>query len=110
MKSILQFSLLDSIEIEGFLTYVKGRLFNRVTEAKLKSPNVDYSEQEKVIEYVDKSIEHMNKIYDGNIFLLKEAQKAANVITNLENKIWRQQQIIEAQSKEIENLKNNLSI
>jgi DNA integrity scanning protein DisA with diadenylate cyclase activity len=110
MKSILQFSLLDSIEIEGFLTYVKGRLFNRVTEAKLKSPNADYSEQDKVIEYVEKSIEYMNKIYHGNIFLLKESQKAANIITDLENNIWRQQQIIEAQNKEIENLKQNLPI
>ena len=110
MKSILQFSLLDSMDVESLLVYVRGRMEIMMDESKLKHPYKDFSEQEKIIDYLQKTQNFMHKIYEGNKFLIKEAIKADTTITALSNKIWKYQQEIEKQKQEIENLKQNITI
>lgn len=108
MQSILQFSLMDSVDFEALIVYVRGRYELRLMEAKNKNPDADYSENEKIIEYMRKMQDTMNSIYNGNKFLLKESVKSATIITDLENEKWRLQQKVEAQRIEIENLKTSI--
>lgn len=104
-----QLSPLDCIEIQAFLQWVKGRLSIKLTEAQLKHPNLDYSEQELIIDYLEKTIVRVYEVEKGGTFLLKEAIKNGGTITDLENKIWRLEQINEKQNKEIKNLKENIN-
>jgi hypothetical protein len=104
-----QLSPLDCIEIQSFLQWVKGRLDIKLIEAKLKYPNLDYSEQELIIDYLEKTICRVFEVEKGGIFLLKEAIKTATIITDLENKVWKLEQINDKQTKEIENIKENIN-
>ncbi len=110
MKSILQFSLLESMDVDSLLQYVRNKMEIMLESQKLKQPDKDFSEQEKIIEKLLKTQKLMYSIYEGNKFLIKESVKSATIITDYENKVWRLEQEINKQAAEIENLKQNLVI
>jgi len=105
-----QLSPFDCIEIQSFLQYVKGRLSNKLIAAKLKDLTKEYPEEDKIIDYIEKTIIRIYDVEKGGTFLLKEAIKSATIITGLENEKWALKQKVELQQKEIENLKQNLTI